>query len=58
VIKTNITEDEKRLLGEYFKTSPLKLIRLKSQTVLMRNKGLKHKDISDLLFRNERTIKR
>lgn len=58
MIKTIITEDEKLLLGEYFKTSPLKLIRLKSQAVLMRNEGLKIEIISRLLFRNQRTIKR
>lgn len=58
MIKIILTEEEKYLLGEYFKTSPLKLIRLKAHAVLMRNKGLKHKDISDLLFRDQRTIKR
>lgn len=58
MIKINLTEDEKYLLGEYFKTSPLKLIRLKAQAVLMRNKGLKLKDMSELLFRDERTIQR
>ena len=46
------------MLGEYFKTSPLKLIRLKAQAVLMRNKGLQHQVIADLLFRSSRTTKR
>lgn len=58
MIKTALTEDEKYLLGEYFKTSPLKLIRLKSQAVLMRNKGLNLKDVSELLFRDKRTVQR
>lgn len=58
MIKITLTEDEKYLLGQYFKTSSLKLIRLKAQAVLMRNKGLKYKDISDLVFKSQRTIKR
>lgn len=58
MIRIRLTEEEKHLLGEYFKTSPLKLVRLKAQAVLMRDKELNHKDISELLFRNSRTIQR
>lgn len=58
MIKIEITEDERRLLGEYFKTSPLKLIRLKAQTVLMRNEGLPLSSIAKLLFRDKRTVQR
>lgn len=58
MIKIKLAEEEKHLLGEYFKTSSLKLVRLKAQAVLMRDKELNHKDISELLFRNPRTIQR
>lgn len=58
MINIALTEDEKYLLGEYFKTSPLKLIRLKAQAVLMRNEGLKLETMSKLLFRKQRTIQR
>ena len=58
MIRIKLVEDEKHLLGEYFKTSPLKLVRLKAQAVLMRDKGLNHKDTAELLFRNPRTIQR
>lgn len=58
MIKINITEDERYLLGEHFKTSPIKLIRLKTQAVLMREEGLKLSVMSKLLFKDARTIKR
>lgn len=58
MIRIKLTEEEKHLLGEYFKTSPLKLVRLKAQAVLMRDKELNLKDISELLFRDSRTIQR
>lgn len=58
MIRIELTQEEKDLLRQYFQTSPLKLIRLKAQAVLMRSKGLKYGDISDLLFKNERTVKR
>ncbi len=46
------------VLGEYFKTSSLKLVRLKSQAILMKNEGLKLNVISRLLFRDKRTVQR
>lgn len=58
MIKIILTEDEKYLLGEYFKTSPLKLVRLKSQAVLMRSEELKLETMSKLLFKEQRTIQR
>jgi len=58
VIRIKLTEIEKDLLGAYFKTSPLKLVRLKAQAVLMKDRGLKTKDISGLLFKDSRTIQR
>lgn len=58
MIKINLTDNERHLLGEYFKTSPLKLMRLKAQAVLMRNEGLKLAIMSKLLFRKPRAIQR
>lgn len=58
MIKTNITKDERYLLREYFRTSLIKLIRLKAQAILMREEGLKLSVMSKLLFRDSRTIKR
>lgn len=58
MLKISITDDEKYLLGQYFKTSPLRLLRLKAQAILMRNKNMKTRDISDLLFRDARTVER
>lgn len=58
MININLTEDEKYLLGEYFKTSPLKLVRLKAQAVLMRHERIKLKIMSKLLFRDSRNIQR
>lgn len=58
MIKIELTEDEKYLLGEYFKTSLVKLIRLKAQAVLMREESLKLSVMSKLLLRKPRTIQR
>lgn len=58
MIKVKLAKEEKYLLGEYFKTSPLKLVRLKAQAILMRDRGLKTGDISELLFKDSRTIQR
>ncbi|MFH1233779.1 MAG: hypothetical protein V1649_03990, partial [Patescibacteria group bacterium] len=58
MIRTKLTNEEKYLLGQYFKTSPIQLIRLKAQAILMRDKGLKLKDMEDLLLKNPRTIQR
>lgn len=58
MIKITLTEEEKYLLGSYFKTSPLKLLRLKAQAILMKNEGLKLETMSKLLFREQRTIQR
>ena len=58
MIQIQLSEDEKCLLKEYFKTSPLKLIRLKAQAVLMREKELKVSDMEDLLSKDARSIQR
>lgn len=54
--KTNITLDEKEILKRYARTSPLVLIRLKSQTVLLASKQMNDEDIADVLDRSERTV--
>jgi transposase len=58
VILINLSDEEKHLLKGYFTTSPIALIRLKAQTVLMRNKRMKLEDIAELVFRDIRTIER
>lgn len=58
MISIALQEDEKELLGKHLKTSPLVLVRLKSQAIVMRNKGLKQQDIADLIFKDKRTVQR
>jgi len=58
VHKINLTKEEFTILGEYFKYSPIALIRLKAQCILMREKGFEEKIIAEVLFRKERTIQR
>lgn len=58
MVKTRITAEEEGLLKEYLKTSPLVLIRLKCHALLTRNKGMKVKDIADIVSRDEKTISR
>ena len=54
----NITDDEKALLKDYVRTTPLVLIRLKAQVALMRSKSMKIADIADIVSRDERTVGR
>jgi transposase len=56
VVKTNITTEEKALLKEYLKKTPLITIRLKCYALLIRDKGMKVGDIADIVSRNEKTI--
>lgn len=58
MIKTKITIEEKTLLKGYLKRSPLLVIRLKCYALLSRNKGLKVKDIADIVSKDEKTISR
>lgn len=58
MVKLNISEEEKQIVKEYFKTSPLMLIRLKAQAILMRNRSIHIVDIASVLSRDERTIRR
>ncbi len=56
MIKTNITIEEKTLLKGYLKKTPLVHIRLKCYALLTRDKGMKIKDIADIVSRDEKTI--
>jgi hypothetical protein len=56
--KIIISNEEEVMLKNYFKTSPIALIRNKSQAVIMRLKGLKPNEISEFLFYSARTISR
>lgn len=58
MIQIDLSEEEKQILKNYFKTTPLILIRLKSQAILLRNKSVKVIDIADVLDRDIRTIQR
>lgn len=51
-----ISSEERILLKQYLKTSPLVLIRSKAQAILMREKGMVLKDIGDILSRDRRTV--
>ena len=58
MVKIELSGDEKQVLANYFKTTPLILIRLKSQAILMKERGISFEDIAAVLGRNERTIRR
>lgn len=52
------SEEEVALLKAYSKTSPLILVRSKSQAILMRSKKISLKDIADILSHDEKTVGR
>lgn len=56
--KIEISKEEEVILKYYFKTSPIGLIRNKSQAVTMRSKGLSPQKIGEFLFYSTRTIRR
>ena len=58
MIRITLSDEEKLVLKNYFKTTPLILIRLKSQAILLRDKSVKVKDIADVLDKDIRTIER
>lgn len=53
-----ISEDERTLLKDYLRTSPLILIRSKCQALLMREKGMKLADIGDIISRDAHAVAR
>lgn len=56
--RINLSDEEKSLLKEYFKTSSIELIRNKAQVVNMRALGLGIFEIATALFVGERTVSR
>lgn len=56
MVRVELTQEEKSLLRGYNKTTPLELVRLKAQAVLMRNRRMKLADIADVVGRNERSV--
>ncbi len=58
MIQIDLSIEEKELLKQYFKTSPISLIRLKAQAILMRDHGMKVEAIAYAVVRDERSIER
>lgn len=58
MIKIKITIEEKGLLKEYLKKSTLVIVRLKCHALLTRDKGMKIKDIADIVSRDKKTVSR
>jgi len=56
MINQKISEDVQCLLKEYFKTTPLIVIRYTCQALLMRNNGMKFADSGDIVSRNRITV--
>lgn len=56
MVKIEISSEEKALLKDHVRTTPLVLVRLKSQAVLMRTKGMKLADIADIVSRSEWSV--
>lgn len=53
-----LTLPEKNILKGYIKTCPIPTVRLRAHAILMRDKRIKIADISELVFRSERTVTR
>jgi transposase len=58
VIRINLSQAEVDLLHAYCKTSPIRLIRAKSQAILLRSRQVKIKDIAFSLDVGYRTLER
>lgn len=58
MIQIVLSEEEKQILRNYFKTTQLILIRLKTQAILLRSKTMRVEDIADVLGRDTRTVER
>lgn len=58
MIQIDLSTEEKEILQEYFKTSPIGLIRLKAQAILLRDHEMKVEEIAYAVVRDERTIER
>ncbi len=58
MLQIDLSKEEKEILQEYFKTSPISLIRLKAQAILMRDHEMKVEEVAYAVVRDERTIER
>lgn len=58
MIQIDLSKEEKDILQAYFKTSPISLIRLKAQAILLRDHEMKVEEIAYAVVRDERTIER
>jgi len=58
VIQIDLSKEEIAVLQDYFKTSPISLIRLKAQAILLRDHEMKIEAIAYAIVRDERTIER
>jgi len=58
VIQIDLSQEEKDILQQYFKTSPISLIRLKAQAILLRDHEMKIEEIAYAVVRDVRTIER
>ena len=56
MLKTKITNEEKVLLRDHAKSSPLVLVRLKANAVLMWNNGLSDAGVADVVNKSERRV--
>ena len=52
-----VSDDKRLLLRLYVETSPVTLVRLKCQAILMRTNGMKLGGIADVVSRSERTVR-
>ena len=58
MIQIDLSKEEKEMLREYFKSSPINLIRLKAQAILLREHDMKVEEIAYAVDRDARTIER
>lgn len=58
MIQIDLSKEEKEILREYFKTSPISLIRLKAQAILLRDHDMKIEEVAYAVVRDARTIER
>lgn len=58
MVDLNISEEEKGILKKHFAKSPIELIRLKAEAILLSQKQMGLEDIADLVSRDGRTTRR
>lgn len=58
MIQIDLSKEEKEILQQYFKTSPISVIRLKAQAILLRDHEMQVEEIAYAVVRDARTIER